>query len=262
MEEPNSSEWQAPLPPEKIEAPEEAQMSEAATLGSIFFEPGKTFQDLRRKPRFVLASLIILIVLTAFNFLFIQKIGYEKIVRDRLEANSRVQQLPTDQKEQIIQQQSGPVWKAIGYAAPPVVVLIIIFVGGLIYWLGGNAMGGDAKYLHGVSVWVYSWFPPFVISMILNTVVLFLKSADDIDVMTSQSGLIKANPSMFIDGKTQPVLNALLGSIDLFAIWGWILAAIGLRIVAKISSGAAWAIVLILALIGVALKVVSALFFG
>lgn len=261
MEEPNSSEWQAPLPPEKIEAAEEAQMSEAATLGSIFFEPGKTFQDLRRKPRFILASLIILVVLTAFNFLFIQKIGFEKIVRDRIESNSRVQQMPTDQKEQIIQQQSGPIWKTVGYAAPPILILIVIFVGGLIYWLGGNAMGGDARYLHGVSVWVYSWFPPFVISMILNTVVLFLKSADDIDVVASSSGLIQANPSMLIDGKAQPVLYALLSSIDLFSIWGWILAAIGLRIVAKISSGAAWAIVLILALVGVAFKVVGALFF-
>jgi hypothetical protein len=142
------------------------------------------------------------------------------------------------------------------------VILIVIFVGGLIYWLGANAMGGDARYLHGVSVWVYSWFPPFVVSMILNTVVLFLKSADDIDVVASSGGLIQANPSMLIDGKAQPVLNALLSSIDLFAIWGWILAAIGLRVVAKLTSGTAWAVVMILALTGIAIKVVWALFFG
>ena len=44
MQEQNSSEWQAPPPPEKIEAGEPAQMSEAATLGNIFFEPGRTFE--------------------------------------------------------------------------------------------------------------------------------------------------------------------------------------------------------------------------
>jgi len=43
MEEQNSSEWQAPPPPEKIEANEQAEMSEPATLGNIFFEPGRTF---------------------------------------------------------------------------------------------------------------------------------------------------------------------------------------------------------------------------
>lgn len=262
MEEQNSPEWQPPPPPEKIIEPEGAEMSEAGTLGSIFFEPGRTFDDLRRKPRFIIASVIIIVVLSAFNYLFIQKIGYERIVRERIESSSRVQQMPADQKEQIIRQQSGPIWKTIAYVAPAIVIAIIIFVGGLIYWLGANAMGGTAKYLHGVSVWVYSWFPPFVVSMIANTLVLFLKSPDDIDIVMSQSGLIHANPSMFIDGKTQPVLNALLGSLDLFSIWGWILAAIGLRIVANISSGAAWAVVLILALVGVAFKVVGALFFG
>jgi hypothetical protein len=262
MEEQNSSEWQAPPPPEKIEAPEQAQMSEAATLGGIFIEPGRTFEDLRRKPRFILAGLIILIVITIFNALFLGKVGYERIVQDRLESNSRIQQLPADQKEQIIRQQTGPIFKAIGYAAPPIVVAILIFLGGLIYWLGANAMGGSARYLQGVSVWVYSWFPPFLVSMLANILVLFLKSVDDIDLATAQSGLIHANPGMFIDGKSQPVLFALLSSIDLFQIWGWVLAAIGLRIVAKISSGAAWAVVLILALVGVGARVVGALIFG
>ena len=262
MENAESTEWQAPLPPEKIEEPERAQISEVGTLGSIFFEPGRTFEDLRRKPRFILATLIILVLFSAFSYLFIQKIGYERILRERMESNSRVQQLPEDQKQKLIEQQSSPIAKAAGQVLPPIVFLIVIFLGGLIYWLGANAMGGSAKYLQGVSVWVYSWFPPFVISMILNFVVLFIKAADDIDVVSSQSGLVKANPSMFIDAKTQPVLNALLSSIDLFQIWGWILAAIGLKTIAKISGASAWAVVLIVALIGITARVVLALFFG
>ena len=59
-----TSEWQAPPPPEKITEPEPAQMSEAATLGNIFFEPGSTFEDLRRKPRFIMALLIMIILLS------------------------------------------------------------------------------------------------------------------------------------------------------------------------------------------------------
>lgn len=262
MEEPNSAEWQAPPPPEKIDPPEAAQMSEAATLGNIFLEPGATFEDLRRKPRFLIAGLIIIVAISAFNFLFIQKVGYERLVRARIESNSRVQQMPSDQKDKIIEQQSGLIWKGIGYAAPPIVVLIIFLLGGLIYFLGANAMGGTARLLHGISVWIYSWFPPFVVSILLNLIVLMFKSADDIDIISSQSGLVQANPSMFIDVKAMPALGALLSSIDLFAIWGWVLAAIGLQKVAKISSGAAWAIVLILGLTGVAVKVVVALVFG
>jgi hypothetical protein len=262
MEEQNSGEWSAPPPPEKLEPQEPAQISEAGTLGTIFFEPGRTFEDLRRRPRFILATLIMILAVTAFNAFFIGKVGFENIVRERMESNSRVQQLPADQKEQMIQRQSGPIWKGISYAAPPVVVLIIVFIGGLIYWGASSAFGGSSSYLQNVSVWVYSSFPPILISMLANIIILFFKSVDDIDLTASQGGVIRANPSMFIDAKAQPVLNAILSTFDLFAIWGWILAAIGLRIVCKLSSGAAWAIVLILALVSLTLKVVFAGLFG
>jgi len=257
----SEQEWQSPPLPEEIKKTDEPpQMSEVGTLGSIFFEPGKTFEDLRRKPRFILASLIMIVLITLFNFLFINKIGFEQMIRARIESNERVMQMPAEQREAVIAQQTGPIVKTITYAATPIVVVLIFLIGGLIYWLGANAMGGSATFLRGVSVWVYSSFPPTVVSMLANILVLFLKSTDDIDIATSQSGLIHANPSFFMDAKASPVLGAVLGTFDVFFIWGWILAAIGLRIVGKISSGAAWAIVLIVALLNIAFRVVGALF--
>jgi hypothetical protein len=89
---------------------------------------------------------------------------------------------------------------------------------------------------------------------------LFLKSADDIDILTAQNGLVQANPSFLIDTKAAPVLGALLGTFDLFFIYGWVLAAIGLSIVGKISRGSAWAVVLFVALFNVAFRVIGALF--
>jgi len=257
----NQTEWQAPpLPEEIVKTEEPAQMSEVGTLGSIFFEPGKTFEDLRRKPRFLLAGLIMILAFSAFNYLFINKIGFEQIVRSRLESSAQIQQLPADQKQKIIEQQTGTLFQTISYVAPPLVLIITFLIGGLIYWLGANAMGGTMTFLRGVSVWVYSSFPPTLVSMLANILVLFLKSADDIDIAASQSGLVQANPSFFIDTKTMPVLGAVLGTFDLFFIWGWILAAIGLSVVGKISKGAAWAVVLIVALLNVAVRVVAALF--
>ncbi|MGI8639197.1 MAG: Yip1 family protein [Pyrinomonadaceae bacterium] len=256
----NETEWQAPpLPEEIINTEEPAQMSEVATLGNIFFEPGNTFEDLRRKPRFLLAGIISILVVSLFQFMFVQKVGFERIIRERFEANSRVQQMPEDQKAKLIEQQTGQTAKIISYVATPIVLIIVFLIGGLIYWLGANAMGGSAKFSQGLSVWTYASFPPTLIAMLANFLVLFLKSADDIEISSSQNGLIQANPSFFID-KGSPVLSAVLATFDLFSIWGWILAAIGLRIVGKISSGAAWAIVLIVALIGVAVRVVLALF--
>jgi hypothetical protein len=99
--------------------------------------------------------------------------------------------------------------------------------------------------------------------MIANYIVLAFKSADDIDFAASQRGVIHASPAMLIDEKAMPVLATLLSaSFDLFLIWGWILAAIGLRITNRLSSGSAWAITLIIALIGITLRVVFALLSG
>jgi hypothetical protein len=116
--------------------------------------------------------------------------------------------------------------------------------------------------MHAVSVWIYSSIPPTVVAMIANFIVLALKSSDEIDLASSQRGVIQANPSFLIDGKAQPVLATIIGTLDLFMIWGWILAAIGLRITNRISSGSAWGIVIIFALLGILGRVVGAFFSG
>src|SRR6187551_1009219 len=71
----SAAEWQAPPPPEKIAPAEQAEMSELATIGNIFFEPGRTFEDLRRKPRFIIATVIISLLTTAYAFGLYYKVG-------------------------------------------------------------------------------------------------------------------------------------------------------------------------------------------
>ncbi|MDQ3635780.1 MAG: YIP1 family protein [Acidobacteriota bacterium] len=257
--------WQAPPPPEKIEveAKEPPQMSEPATLLNIFIEPGKTFEDLRRKPRFIMAGLIILILATGYFFALQQKIGEENIRREtmqQLEKNSQFASLTPEQKKQSINMQMN-IQKYSGFAFP-IILIIMFLLGGLFYWLGVKVMGGSAGYLQGLSVYIYSWLPPAVVASIANFIILFLKSPDEINFISGQKGLIRANPTMFFDGKDSPVLTTLLSTIDLFAIWGLILAAIGLHIVGKISKGAAWAIVLIITLIGITWRVVQAYLSG
>lgn len=261
-----SDDWQAPPPPmqsDAVEVREQPQMSEVATLGNIFFEPGRTFEDLRRKPRFILATILICILTTGFLFIFTQRMGedrYRRFFAEQIEKNPQAGSLNAEQKQQSINLQFT-ITKVISYALP-IFIIIGMLIGGLIYWGAGKAMGGSLSFWHGVSVWVYSSFPVAIVSLIANLIVLFLKSTDEIDIAASQRGLVHANPSFFIDGKEAPVLATLLGTFDFFAIWGWVLAAIGLQKVAKISSGAAWSIVLIMALLGLAWRVVQALLSG
>jgi hypothetical protein len=259
-----NSEWQAPPLPEEIKAEQEQpQMSEAATLGSIFIEPGRTFEDLRRKPRFILATIILALLTTGYFFALNYKVGEDatrRFISEQIDKGPQGGQLNAEQKNNAIdlQMKIGQVVRFV----MPVLVVITILIGTLLYWLGGKAFGGTGGFLHALSVWVYSSFPPTLIAMIANFIVLIFKSADDIDLVTSQRGVIHANLGAFMDGKSMPVLVTLISVLDLFAIWGWILASIGLQKTNKISSGAAWGITIFVALIGVAFRIIGALFSG
>ncbi len=263
MQSENEGTWEAPPPPEKIEV-EQPKMSEVATLGNIFFEPGRTFEDLRKKPRFIMATAIIAVMVTAFAFGLYYKVGEDgmrRVMAEQLEKSPQTSGLSGEQKESTIDMQMT-IGSVVRYLMP-IFVLISMLIGGLFYWLGGKAFGGTSSYMQSLSVWVYASLPPAVVGMIANFIVLAFKSADEIDVATaSQRGVIQASPAFLMDGKANPVLATLVGTLDLFMIWGWILAAIGLRITNRISSGSAWAIVIIFALVGLTFRVIGSFFSG
>jgi hypothetical protein len=124
-------------------------------------------------------------------------------------------------------------------------------------------MGGSMTFAKGLSVWVYSSLPFWILFWTLNLIVLLIKTVDDIDpVAASQKGLVTASPAMLIDGKSMPLVATLLGSIDLFQIWGVVLAAIGLRIMGGLSNVSAWSIVITLWVIGLIARIIMTLITG
>ncbi len=261
MENNETPAWEPPPPPEKITPAEQPEMSEVSTLLNIFMEPGRTFEDLRKKPRFILGLVLIAVLASISVFALYQKVGevgVRRAVNEQLDRSPQTANMPADQRDGVMAiNMTIQKWMPLIVL---VIVVISIFLIGLFYFLGAKAFGGNGGYLHALSVVVYSWIPPAVVGFVANLIVLVLKSADEIDLTAAQRGLVQANPSLLVDGKTQPVLAAILSTFDLFMIWGWILAAIGLRITNKLSSGSAWAIVIIFALVGVLFRVIGAFF--
>jgi hypothetical protein len=264
MEEPNNAEWQAPPPPEEPSEPaEQSEMSEIGTIANMYLEPGRTFRDLRIKPRFILATVLAIVCGLGFWFAIDQKIGMGEIFVDQLKKSPQYEQMSPQQRDGTATFYRGPAFKGIVYGGAVFGTIFYVLIGGLIYWLLANAFGGTSRYLHGVSVWAYSVVTPGILAVLANVLVLMLKSKDDLDTAAVQSGgFVRANPTAFIDVTHSPVLNALLSPIDLFQIWGVILAVIGIRTVAKISNGSAWTIVLGLKLVGIIIGVTMAAIFG
>lgn len=262
MSDPNFAAPPPPAPP-LTETSAGTSMSTGQTLTGIFFEPGRVFESLRERPRFLAATIITAVALLAFTTIFFQRVGFERMVTEAIESSPRADQMTPEQKEQAIRIQTSPVVKAIYYVSPLLVVAIIVAAGAALYLLGSMLMGKKMSYKQALAVWSYSSMPPIVLSMILNIVLLFLKSPDDYDIVhASRRGLVQANLGLLVDPKASPVMATFLSSLDLFAIYGLFLAALGLRKVAKMSSGSAWGIVLTIWIIGTIVRVAFAAITG
>ena len=236
-------------------------MSTPETLANIFFEPGATFEALRERPRFLVAGLILVALAALVTVLIFQKVSYEQVVRDAIEKNPRVAEMPEADKERMIAMQTGPVGKAIAYCAPAVITAIIIAAGAAIYLLAASLMGGKLSYKQALAVWTYSSFAPGLLAALLSVVLIFMKAPEDFDFQKPGAGLLVTNLGALIN-PASPVLRAALSWIDLFTFFGMSLAALGLRKVGKLSSGSAWTIVLVMWLVGVVLSVARAALFG
>jgi Yip1 domain len=254
MSDPNQQ-WQPPPPPDLAETPPavEETMSTPETLTSIFFEPGRTFDALRARPRFLVAGLILLLLTVGVTAIVYKRVDMGQYIREKMERSSRNQNQTEEQKEMAVR-----IGKIIGAVGIPATVPISIAGGAALYLLGVMAFGGSISYKKSLAVWAYSSLPPAVLGSIVAVLVLFLRAPDTID----PEHLLITNPGAFMGAQSSPVLVAMLTQIDLLRFYGLVLAAMGLKKVAKISSGSAWSIVIGLYVIRAVLAIAGAAITG
>jgi hypothetical protein len=255
MSDPNQQ-WQPPPPPPGVPPPTEPagpEMSTPQTLSGIFFEPSRTFEALRTRPRFLVAGLVLLLLTIGVTALVFQRIDMGEYIRQKMEQNPRNANQTEEQKEMGVK-----IGKIAGAVGIPVSVPITIAAGAALYLLGVMAFGGSIGYKQSLAVWTYSSFPPAILGTIIAVLVLFLKAADTID----PEHLLVTNPGAFMETGSSPVVVAVLSQFDVLRFYGLFLAAIGLRKVAKISSGSAWGIVIGFFLIRAILGISAAAIFG
>jgi hypothetical protein len=251
MSDPNQG-FQPPPLGAKAEPPA-IEMSTAGTLTGIFFEPGRVFEAMRSRPRFLVAGLVLFVLTIGVTGAVFQRIDMTQYIRDKMEKSPRNANASPEQKEMGVK-----FGKIIGAVGIPASVPITIAAGAGLYLLGVMAFGGAISYKKSLSVWVYSSLPPAVLGSLVAVLVLFLKAPDQID----PEHLLVTNPGAFMGPDSSPVVVALLSQFDLLRFYGLFLAAIGLRKLAKLSSGSAWGVVIGFFAIRAILAICSAAIFG
>jgi len=219
MSDPNQQ-WQPPPPPPGVPPPTEPagpEMSTPQTLSGIFFEPSRTFEALRTRPRFLIAGLILLLLTIGVTALVYQRIDMGEYIRQKMEQNPRNANQTEEQKEMGVK-----IGKIAGAVGIPVSVPITIAAGAALYLLGVMAFGGSIGYKQSLAVWTYSSFPPAILGTIIAVLVLFLKAADTID----PEHLLVTNPGAFMGTGSSPVVVSVLSQFDVLRFYGLFLAAI------------------------------------
>ena len=214
-----------------------AGMNDFSRLFGVFFDPSKTFADIANRPSWLLPLALAILMSMGLTFVYGQRVGWERIVRNQVESSSAAQQLTPDQITQRVEAGAkfAPV---IGYAAPVIFAPLYCLLAAAIFTgLVSGVMSAPVKFKQVFAVVAFAGMVN-VIVVILSIVTVFIKNPDDID---PQNPLV-FNAGAFMDaGHSSKFLHSVATSIDLFSFWSIFLLATGLKAAAgkKLSFGGA-----------------------
>jgi hypothetical protein len=217
-------------------------MSAIARISGVFFEPKKTFEDIARRPTWLVPLILLIIASLAASFAMSQRIGWDRIVRQQVESSSRAQQLPAEQREQQIAM-GVKIASAMAYVGSIVFVpILFVIVAGVLLGIA-SMMSAGVKFKQVLSVVSWGWLPNLIKTLIM-IVVIYLKNPDEFNMKNP----LAFNLGAFLEpDKPSKFLYSIASSLDLFTIWAILLIAVGLKAAAgkKLSfAGAVVAVVL------------------
>ncbi|HEX8709940.1 MAG TPA: YIP1 family protein [Pyrinomonadaceae bacterium] len=241
-------------------------LSAAERVTGVFFEPERVFQNLRHHPRWLTGFLVMVLCGMIYQVAFTQRLTPERIAGDFADKVIEGGWIPPEKTAAFKEQRIEEAQSTAAKIATPLsyiggTFLVILVLAGL-FLLCVLAFGGRMNFWQALSVAVYSWLPPVVITSILNLILLYTKAPDEIDSFKGQQGLVRADLGLLVSAADHPVLYTVASLIGVFTLYRWWLTATGFRHTAeKLSAGSAWAIVFILWLLGViCLSILAALF--
>jgi hypothetical protein len=219
-------------------ASEPAPMGELARLTGVVWSPGTAFQDIVARPRWWPPLVVLVLVSLVFTFTFTQRVGWERFFRQQAETNSRMRDMPADQKEQTLamQMRIGP---AAAYGGVVLGFPIMALATAGVFLLVFRTMfGADLSFRQAFAIVCYAWVP-LLFGSIMALAVMLLKTPEDFDLNYPTL----TNIGAFLEPASTPKWLLSLGtSIDIFTIWVLILLATGFAAAGrKISWGSSFA---------------------
>jgi len=212
------------------EAPPADSGSFLGNLFNLYFEPTETFSKIFVKPRVWMALLLQIAMGVLFTSIWLEKMDAREFMKAQMEQNTRIQQMPAEQVEQIINTQARfmRTWGRIAPFIAP--VLIDLVLAGLFMFIFRFFMAADVSFMRSFATVVWTFAALGLIQTPIMLLVFWLKGDWNVD----PNQIIQANPTIFFEvGSMSRWLWSLLSSFDLFSLWTLFLFATGFAVAGK-----------------------------
>ncbi len=210
-------------------APEDSG-SFLGNLFNLYFEPGPTFGKIFTKPRVVLAILLQTALGVIFTTIWLDKMNPREFMKAQMEQNPRIQEMPTEQVERIIDAQVGYMrtWGRVGPFIAP--VIFVLLLAGILLFMFRFFLAVDVSFLQSLTTVAWSLAAPGLVQTPIMIAVFALKGDWNVD----PNQIVQANPTVFFEpGDLPRWLWSLLSSFDLFSLWTLFLLATGFAAAGK-----------------------------
>jgi hypothetical protein len=250
-----------PAPGSQASAPAaQASISPFGRVVGMFFSPKATFEDIVRKPSWILPSAIILFFSLAGVTALNQHFNWREYMTQQMEKNSRSAQLSPEQKEKQIEGgvKYAPIAATVSALVFPILGILVI---SLLLMASYNLMAGaGVNFKTSLAIVAHSLVPAAVVGTFVFVLVLFLKPVGMFDLENP----VATNLAVFLPEDSAKWLVALGKNIDLLEIWKLLLLAIGFAAVnpRKLKGGKSLTIVVSVFLVYVVVRVGLAFVFS
>jgi len=225
-----------PVAPGVPDAPAPGSINHFGRIFGVLLSPGKTFPEIAARPSWIAPLAVFMALSIVGSVLFVQRMDWREVVRQKIEQDPRAAQMSTEDKEKNIEAGAkiAPLFGYVGGLIAPPFILILMC---LVSWGAYSLLAGvHAGFHRSFAISAHS-FMTSLVSTPIFLLVVFLKPRGTIDI----DNPIATNLAAFLPGDSAKWLLTLAQQFDVFTIWTLILMAIGFAAVSpkKLKTGKA-----------------------
>lgn len=226
-------------------------------LTNIWFEPARVFEQVARTPRWWIPLIIVTVAAMAFMGGVSSHVGWETFMRQELESNPRFDNMPAEQREQVVamQMKFAPIMGFVG--VPTSIATSAVVIAAVLMLVFKYLLDGPCGFSQALGVVSWSMLPGLLNTCAAVAVMLVLPAAE-FDLKNP----VGVNLGYYLGPESSAWMKSLLSSIDFFSIWTILLLATGMSVVTRKSWGSSLGAVLIPWGFYVVIKTAFAAIFG